>query len=803
MKLARNFAYFLIVLLLAVPASTMAAPALTSPLFTDGMVLQRGISLPIWGKALPGESVTVTLAYQRRTTRADGNGNWMVRLDPMAGGGPLHLRVYGGTTTLDVSNVMVGEVWLCSGQSNMVLNVPDNSVLQQHPLVRTNKGNDWQDNPSGTAFWFGVGLTESLGVTVGLLNQAVGGSGILSWLGRTVVDDPDPGLQAVLNATQRAPGYNFLSHIEPLEPYAIRGVAWWQGEADAVRPDRYKATLPGLIRSWRREWGQGDFPFMYVQLPTGGGLGIDETVQPLPGDPNDNDLSLKMRDVYFKTLSIEPNTGMVISADLDGSIHPPDKEDYGRRFARIALANVYNRPQVYSGPIYKGMRIESNRMRLEFRPDTATGLMAPGSAAPHGFSVRGPSGQFVWANARIEGNSVVVWNDSIQQPVEVHYAWGKYSKWANLFNGIGDAAAPFSADLSSALPTFTPSLTPTWTLTPTQTETPTPTITATRTNTRFGTQPPTTTPSMTSTPTLTATPSMTGTPTATPTLTPTRTLTPTTTPTKTQTPTPTTTPTSTASATPLPGCGSGQPDLGEQCDDGNVRSGDGCSSTCRIEPDKLNLGGGVNGAQECSHAFLLVQVTCQDDDPTCDFGGSTGDRACTFRLAQCLNVSGSGCALESIESVRITNPAAMQDEVNTPNRMALESSLIPLGGVVSGTCLGGPRGGAACTESPQCDSSLNAGDGVCTTTVSFSPSYTGIDTCSVFAAIRVPLGGTVALPAAGRRVIETTTRGRDSANRLLVDDDLLALRCNPAPVLSATPTPSVTRTATPTRTATA
>jgi sialate O-acetylesterase len=474
MKLRRTIPWSVGLLACCVPTLAAANVRLTSPLFSDRMVLQRQMPDPIWGRAAPGEQVAVTINGQTQATAAAADGSWQLFLDPMEAGGPYDL-VITGQNVIVLRHVMVGEVWLASGQSNMALSTPPRRIRELFPNVRTFKKKGWLDKPAGTAFWFGVELNRALGMTVGLLNEASAGSSISRWMGPSVTTDPDPEVRNLLE-TVGLFGTDYNARVSPLQPYGIRGTIWWQGESNALRPNGYSHLLPALIRSWREAWGQGDFPFFFVQLPTGGGILKDQVAAGLPPNPPSDDLLPIFANVYFQTLAV-PKTGMVISVDLPRALHPHDKQDYGLRFARLTLATVYGQDIVYSGPVFESMTLEGNRLRLRFRANTASGLYALGADVLQGFSIAGTDRQFMWASAQIEADQVVVWNDAIPNPVTVRYAWGDVPLWANLFNGDNLGAAIFDSDY--APPTPTPTSTPTFTPTPTFTVTETATTTAT------------------------------------------------------------------------------------------------------------------------------------------------------------------------------------------------------------------------------------------------------------------------------------------------------------------------------------
>lgn len=494
---------------------------LPSRYFSSGMIVQQGMPVPVWGLADPGENVAVSFRGQLKLTRADGSGYWLVWLDPMPVSGTGARLTISANNEVTIEDVLVGEVWLCSGQSNMVINPPSPSEMRQYPFVRSYKRNGWYERPAGAAFWFAVRLHEALGVPVGIINQAIGGSNIRFWFGASILgpagDEVEPRL--------RQKGRLYERKIEPLLPLAIRGVCWWQGEADDGRPTQYEGSLRGLIKSWREDFGRPNLPFLFVQLPTGGGLKWGEFPAHLPSQQPIQLLAPRMRDAYLKALTLA-NTGMVISIDLPGGTHPRQKELYGERFARLALGTVYGTfAGNYSGPVYSHFVKEGDRLRIFFRPRTAIGLQAGGGAPLQGFAISGDGERYVWANAEIQGSQVLVWHPSVPDPIAVRYAYDSTPRWANLFNGDGLAAAPFSSAAEpgpggTPEPTFTATSTPTPSSTPTPTPTPgPPTVTPTRTLTPRASFTPTRTHTGTPTRTWTPTPTWSPLPTRTPTLT--------------------------------------------------------------------------------------------------------------------------------------------------------------------------------------------------------------------------------------------------------------------------------------------
>ena len=352
--------------LLVVPLQATADVKLPA-LIGDNMVLQQGAKARIWGTADAGEQVTVSLGGQQETTRANAHGRWQVMVGPMPAGGPFEMTV-SGHNTVTVRNVLVGEVWVCSGQSNMAWTV----ALSANPLqesedaryaqirlfaVKMRAAPDperdvvgkWVEcSPktvpgfSAVAYFFGRQLHKALGVPVGLIKSCVGGTPAEAWTSMsTLAADPD--FSQIVARWSRGPAkpdfitptYLFNGMIAPLTPYAIRGAIWYQGESNASRAYQYRKLFPAMIRDWRRAWRQGDFPFLFVQLAN-----FMQRAKE-PGAPSD---WAELREAQMMALSV-PNTAMATAVDIgDASdIHPKNKQEVGWRLAQCALATVYGR----------------------------------------------------------------------------------------------------------------------------------------------------------------------------------------------------------------------------------------------------------------------------------------------------------------------------------------------------------------------------------------------------------------------------------------------------------------------------
>ena len=497
---------------LALAAGGAQAEVRLPNIITDRMVLQRDMPVPVWGWADPGERVTVTFAGQSTAATAGADGKWMVRLSPMAASAEGRELVVAGKNTRTLTDVLVGEVWLLGGQSNMESDLswccPEDGKAANLPLLRVGKAEhtlapepmddvkaSWTVARDGQAlrmsaagFYFARRLIEELKVPVGLLDTSWGGAEIQFWVPleqwKTIPElrerwdkemadyrgKIDPYFEKVAQWVKdshritiaggvcarppdmpwrREHGHMFNGMVHPFHPYAIRGMLWYQGEYNAQDGDLYVHEMRGLIEGWRKLWGQGDFPCYFVQLPN-----LDKpTDNPAGGDGWAN-----IRSVQEKAMRAIPNTGMIVTIDVGeaGDIHPRNKLDVGERLARWALAKTYGRDIVHRSPFYKEMKVEGAVIRIAF-DSVGSGLMAgkkdgraPAVADPGGklrrFAIAGGDKQWVWADARIDGNSVVVSSPEVPKPVAVRYAYAMNPEGANLYNREGLPASPFRTD---------------------------------------------------------------------------------------------------------------------------------------------------------------------------------------------------------------------------------------------------------------------------------------------------------------------------------------------------------------------
>jgi sialate O-acetylesterase len=495
-------------------ALSLRADVKLPSVLSDGLVLQQGMKVNIWGTADPGERVTVTLGNQQASGVADSVGQWNVKLGPLNAGGPFTMT-FAGKNTITLHDVFVGEVWVCSGQSNMempvgtnaqgwtgnVNNYQDEMARADYPMLRlftvqkAVAGKPQRDvngywvaaRPqtvgefSAVGYFFGRELLKVLNVPIGMIHSSWGGTPAESWTSHGTLES-DPEFKSILDAESKLlspypkvfedfeqqvrqwrqdsdkaesdgasvpaaptvpddprrnpwrPAGLFNAMVMPITPYAIRGAIWYQGESNAARAVQYRKLFPAMIRDWRRVWEEGDFPFLFVQLAN---WGMDNPHSSWP----------ELREAQLKTLSL-PKTGMAVTIDIgDGSdIHPKNKQEVGYRLALAAQAIAYGRDVMYSGPIYESMAVEGDKIRLRFRY-VYGGLVAKNSStwAPSGFEIAGNDHKFVDAEAKIDGDTVVVHSDKVARPVAVRYAWAM-NPWCNLYNRAGLPASPFRTD---------------------------------------------------------------------------------------------------------------------------------------------------------------------------------------------------------------------------------------------------------------------------------------------------------------------------------------------------------------------
>jgi sialate O-acetylesterase len=461
-----GFVFSLLFLWLALFTTPAAAVLKLPSLFSNHVILQRDREVPVWGWADPDAQVHVVIDGKTVETKAGQDGKWQVQIAPHEAGGPYTLVVEAGSDRAQVDDVYFGEVWVASGQSNMQWSVSQSANAEeeisaaQFPEIRmfsvprepaAKPQNDttgkWEVAApesiaefSAVGYYFARKLHQELGVPVGILHTSWGGTMAEAWTSREALEGKDefaPILDRVeeQDAHQNRAAYLYNGMVAPLIPYAVRGAIWYQGESNVGRAEQYASLFPTLIADWRSRWGQGDFPFYFVQLA------------PFRYGNTDPELLAELWDAQLKTLRSVPNTGMVVTTDIatTNDIHPPNKQDVGQRLALWALANVYGKEEVvYSGPIYKSHDVEGNQVRIDFE-HAGEGLMARAYGELSQFTIAGEDKKFVPAQAEIRGSSVVVSSEQVQNPVAVRFAWHDTAE-PNLVNASGLPASPFRTD---------------------------------------------------------------------------------------------------------------------------------------------------------------------------------------------------------------------------------------------------------------------------------------------------------------------------------------------------------------------
>ena len=481
-----------------------AEPFRLASVFTDNAVLQRGQAVPVWGKGEPGQAVVVAFAGQEKSAKVDKDGRWMTHLDALAASGKgQSLMARSGGEAIALGNVLVGEVWVCSGQSNMAFGLGGsingkatieaagddqlrlfNARAQATDEPQESIGGSWAVDSSQSAgsfsavgYYFGKALRKKLGVPVGLIKSAVGGTVAEAWTAREELEK-NPTLKPLIDAQQQRlvayskvlatykerepkilekyeaavkkakasggrvprkprppahPSANknrpiglYNGSIAPLQPYAIRGAIWYQGESNSSRGQQYRTLFPAMISSWRRAWGQGDFPFLFVQIT-----------------PHRN-MTPEVREAQRVTTETTQNTAMAVTTDIGHptDIHPKQKQPIGERLALAARSLAYEEDIEFSGPTYDSMSVEGNRVIINFK-HLGGGLVAKDGELK-GFFVYDKDKE-VAGTAKIEGDTIAVSSDEISAPVGVRYGWANVPD-INLYNKAGLPASPFKTD---------------------------------------------------------------------------------------------------------------------------------------------------------------------------------------------------------------------------------------------------------------------------------------------------------------------------------------------------------------------
>jgi sialate O-acetylesterase len=475
-------------LLLALACSISAYAVRLPAVINSHMVLQRDMQVPIWGWGDAGEKVTVTFAGQKKETTVGKNGEWMVKLNKLKANASPSMLTVKGNNEIKLENVLVGEVWICSGQSNMewsvarcanpkeeiakakypnirLFDVPGHTV---HPLPQREGKGEWKvcspstiSNFSATGYYFGRRIQQTLGVPVGLIGSNWGGTRIEPW---TTLD----GFKSVPELSEQAknvaaytkdtkvkgstPSAIYNSMVHPLTPYAMRGAIWYQGESNGNEGITYYQKKHALVKGWRNAFQNPNLGFYWVQLCNFKQPGTT---------PGGGDGWAKIREAQTQALDLK-HTGMAVIIDLadahnPNDIHPKNKQDVGGRLAQWALNQTYGKKHmVASGPLYSGHKIKGNQVHISFK-NVGNGLMVgkkeglkPTQHIKDGtlkhFSIAGADKKWHWADAKIMGDKVVLSSGAVKTPVAARYAFTMNPADANLYNKEGLPAGPFRTD---------------------------------------------------------------------------------------------------------------------------------------------------------------------------------------------------------------------------------------------------------------------------------------------------------------------------------------------------------------------
>lgn len=468
--------FLLCFLLLGLNVCTLHAKVVLPAIFGDHMVLQRKAYVAIWGRADPGELIEMQASWDdmQFSIYTDSRGRWRVDLLTPEAGGPYQIRIQGQNTLL-LNDILIGEVWLAGGQSNMewplkdALNGPAALQNAQNPQIRFFQvAHDVATTPrfdcegswkvatpetmaekSAVAYFYAQELSQSLGVPVGIIQSTWGGTPVEAWMNRptlesqaifrTLLDRFDNTVRAYREnenrpnpAQKHNPTILYNAMIAPLIPYEIQGVIWYQGESNRYDPYLYRELFPELILQWRKDW-QRNFPFYFVQIAP------YTYAEPLAG--------AGIREAQSLTLERIPKTNMVVTLDVGNpqDIHPRQKQIVGQRLAHLALAQTYDQPiEVVNGPVYDHIEKDGKGLRVFFK-ESSSPLQAGPKGLTH-FMLANAAGQFFPAVARLEnGNTLLVESEAVTDPVAVRYAFENAPE-ASLFNAAGLPAAPFRSD---------------------------------------------------------------------------------------------------------------------------------------------------------------------------------------------------------------------------------------------------------------------------------------------------------------------------------------------------------------------
>ncbi|WP_129714714.1 sialate O-acetylesterase [Pedobacter sp. SYP-B3415] len=459
---------FLFCLVIALSCLTDGYAKVRLPaIFGSHMVLQQRAEVSVWGKCRAGAGLSLQTSWDGKKYRvkSSADGNFTLKITTPAAGGPYRMIFTDGERHI-LEDILIGEVWLCSGQSNMempvkgfanqpVLGSNDLVAMAEEPGLRlfrvaknmsktpvTELDAKWETATAATVsefsavgYQFARMLQRALGVPVGIVSSAFGGTDIEAWMNREALSPfSDYKIPAdTAKIFKNHPGVLYNAMINPIAGFRIKGVIWYQGENNRVNPETYDRKMAAMVALWRKAWNCGEWPFYYVQIA--------------PNRYKDSQANIPLLyEAQQRAMSLIPNSGMAVSVDAGSmtTIHPPDKTLIAKRLGYWALARTYGRTGVaYQGPVYKSFSSRGNTAVIGF-DHVDLGLTAYDQPLLS-FELAGPDRKFYPAEARISGKTVLVQSDRVQEPVAVRYAF-KDTQSGNLYSTAGLPAAPFRTD---------------------------------------------------------------------------------------------------------------------------------------------------------------------------------------------------------------------------------------------------------------------------------------------------------------------------------------------------------------------
>lgn len=456
------FLLFLAVLSFQNSFSKIELPAILG----NNMVLQQKSHVKLWGHAAKNSTVEITTSWNHKTYKlnADGTGMWEEKIKTPAAGGPYQITFKDSDNELTLTGVLIGEVWVCSGQSNMempmvgkknqpVLNseeiIQNSSNPQLHLFnveraFKTTPQNDvkgtWEEakpetvaNFSAVAYQFGKKIQKELGIPVGIIVSSWGGTPIRAWMSKEGLKEVPGMLEIKDKAAFRQPSVLYNAMLAPITSYPIAGFLWYQGENDRRHANLYEKALPAMARQWKNDWDNNKLPFYYVQIA------------PWLYTPDKGKIfSAYLREAQLKAMDDISKGAMVVTADIGSNktIHPPNKTVVAERLANCALAQTYDKDVACYGPLYKSFKIDDNEMEIKFEYDD--GLYLKDNASQN-FEIAGKDQVFYPAEAHIEDDELILKSDKVKEPVAARYGFKNYFE-GNLYNEAGLPASPFRTD---------------------------------------------------------------------------------------------------------------------------------------------------------------------------------------------------------------------------------------------------------------------------------------------------------------------------------------------------------------------